>query len=583
MQKFRANPGKLRTATIRAERLGRRPPAAPRRSFTTDPVIRRFVRPFLITAMATALASGLLIIAGIGTPEYRWGWLVPFLFIVALVAAYSAGWLSNPQSRTVDKTLYRVSEVVVIVALARVVSWVLFADVFPSLDELRLYLQEPLRFFLAGGFLSTAVIALVAWWFSASLSTLFWQLDVSEEELRYYTLGATGQKAMADDQPIQIPRQELQDAYLRYFLAGGMILVVLAALSTFEVNEFATVANPLAIARLGLVPGMLVALLVYFLVGIWLLSHARLLRLNARWLMDGVAMDATFERSWQRISLFWLALIAFIAAFLPIGDTLPISRLLEWVVNGIFYVVNLLISLVGYLFGSMLVAIQDVVGDEAPPPAPPFAPPTFTPPAETAAANPIIAAILSSAFWALMIALVIGAVLFVARERGYNAGLGRIQATAQRTKAWLIAAWAYILQRFGRLRASVPERLRSLRPDFEGLPLTMERRRRFIRLNGLSAREQIMYFYLSTVKRAGERGVARRASETPSEYAADLKEHWPDTEMEVEELTAAFIEARYSPADIPAETATTLKTRWKRLRDKLRRRDGQSPDESNSS
>lgn len=583
MQKYRGNPGKLRTATIRAERLRRRPPTGSLHAFTVDPLTRRVLRPILIALMSTALASGFLVIAKISTPDYRWGWLVPFLFVVALVAAYTAAWLSNPQSRAVDKTLYRVSEIVVIIALARIVSWLLFTDVFPSLDELRLYLEQPLSFFLAGGFLSTVLIALAAWWFGSNLSGLFWQLDVSEEELRYYTLGATAQKAMADDQPIQIPRQELQHAYLRAFLLGGMILVVLAALSTFEVNQFATVANPLAIARLGLAPGMLVALLVYFLVGIWLLSHARLLRLNARWLMDGVAMDATFERSWQRISLFWLALIAFIAAFLPIGNTLPISRLLGLVVNGVFYLLNLLVSFVGYLFGSMLVAIQDAVGEEPPPPVTPYTPPAFTPPAETAAANPLFATILSSAFWALMIALVVGAVLFVARERGYNTGWERLRAGAQRSRAWLAAVWTYLLGRWGGVRRAVPERLRGLRPNLPGFQPNPEGRSRFVRLSGLSPREQIMYFYLSTVKRAGERGVARRADETPLEYAADLKQHWPDTEVEVEELTSAFIEARYSPTDIPPEAATTIKARWKQLRDRLRRGNGRQPDESSSS
>ena len=91
-----------------------------------------------------------------------------------------------------------------------------------------------------------------------------------------------------------------------------------------------------------------------------------------------------------------------------------------------------------------------------------------------------------------------------------------------------------------------------------------------------------MYFYLSTVKRAGEQGVPRMSGETPIEYAADLKEHWPDTESEVEDLTSAFIQARYSPADIPPEAAVTLKARWKRLRDRLRR-PSRTPDETGSS
>lgn len=570
MQRFRGNPGKLRAATIKADLVRRRPGSGPRLSFVMDPVTRRFIRPVLIAVMATALASSLLVIATIGTPEEPWYWLIPYIFLVTLTGVYSAAWLNRPLSRSVDKTIYRVAEVIVIVALARIVSWALFADAIPSLDQVRLYLQEPLRFFLAGGFLTTTITALVGWLFAGSLSGLFWRLDVSEEELRFYTMGTSSQKSTADDQPIQVPRQELQDAYLRYFLGGAMALVLMAALSTFEVRQFDTVSNPLAITRLGLEPAMLVILLLYFLIGIWLLSQSRLLRLNARWLMDGVGMDATLERRWQRTSLTWLLLIAVAAAFLPIGNTLPITRLLRLIVNGVFYLANLAVSLIVYLFGSMLATMQSATGDPPPIELLPFTPPAYTIPPEAGTSNPLAAIFLSSAFWALIAAVVIGSVLFVVRERGYDAGWDRIRAGASQTWAWLVAFWAQLLGRAGRAAQAVPDRLRALRPESISMTSPETGRRRYFRLNGLSPREQILYFYLSTVKRAGEKGVPRGTSETPIEYAAELKQHWPDTEPEVEELTSAFIEARYSPADIPPETAETIKSRWKRLRDRLR-------------
>lgn len=582
MQKFRGNPGKLRAVTIKADRLRRPRQSVTGGSFVIDPVTRRLTRPLLIATMATALGLGLLVIAHVGTPEKSWYWLTPFLLVVTLIGALTAAWLTSSQSRVVDKTIYRVSEVIVIVALARVVSWFLFANAIPSIDELRLYLQEPQRFFLAGGFLTTALIALVAWWFAGSISSIFCQLDVSEEELRYYTLPPSAQKSMADDQPIQIPRQDLQDAYLRHFLGAAIVLVILAAFSTFEVRDFASVSNPLAVARLGLQSAMLIALLLYFLIGIWLLSHARLMRLNARWLMNGVAVDGTFERSWQRTSLLWLALIAGLAALLPIGDTLPISRLLQIVVNGIFYLASLILSLLGYLFGSLLHAIQSAPGDQPLAPPPQYAPPPYMPPAEPIAPNPIAGIVFSSAFWALMAALVIGAVLFVARERGYKIDLERARAGLKQAKAWLIIRWAKLRGRLRQAGRAIPNRLRAWLPETDEQPMPPPRGRPFLRLGGQSPREQIIYFYLSTVKRAGERGVPRAAAETPIEYAVDLKQHWPETEFEVEELTAAFIEARYSSADISPEAATSVKTRWKRLRDRLRRPE-QRPDESGSS
>ncbi|MEZ4516308.1 MAG: hypothetical protein R3C44_05525 [Chloroflexota bacterium] len=116
-----------------------------------------------------------------------------FLFLIALMGACSSTYLGDPQSRSVDQTIYRVSEIIIIIALSRVVSWFLFTDVIPSIAELRLFLQQPLEFFLSGGFLSTAVIALVAWWIASSTSQLFHSLDVSPEELHFTPLPVAAQ------------------------------------------------------------------------------------------------------------------------------------------------------------------------------------------------------------------------------------------------------------------------------------------------------------------------------------------------------------------------------------------------------
>ena len=327
---------------------------------------------------------------------------------------------------------------------------------------------------------------------------------------------------------------------------------------------------------------MLIILLTYFLIGIWQLSHARLLRLNARWLVDGVAMDPGFERSWQRSSLFWLAIIAGVAALLPIGNTLPISRLLGWLVNGVLYFASLIISLFSYLFGSMLASMQSANGEQPPGPLPTYIPPNFTPPVEPATPNPLAGIILSSAFWAIIVAVAVAAVIFVARERGQKVGWSKLQDSALKSKAWLLNFWFLLTGRIRRAGKSIPGRLRSFRPEPGTKEQTVTERWRYVRLNGLSPREQILYFYLSTVKRAGEQGVPRGSGETPQEYAADLKQHWPESDAEVEDLTTAFVSARYSPADVPPEAALTLKARWKRLRNQLRR-PNQTPDETGSS
>ena len=100
---------------------------------------------------------------------------------------------------------------------------------------------------------------------------------------------------------------------------------------------------------------------------------------------------------------------------------------------------------------------------------------------------------------------------------------------------------------------------------------------RFLRLNTLPPRDQIRYFYLATLKRAGQRGVVRSSHQTPNEYAAYLKDHWPDAEADIDHLTTAFLHAQYNPAPIEPERLPLHKAAWQRLKRLLRRQTRNQP------
>ena len=59
--------------------------------------------------------------------------------------------------------------------------------------------------------------------------------------------------------------------------------------------------------------------------------------------------------------------------------------------------------------------------------------------------------------------------------------------------------------------------------------------------------------------------VAQRAREM-----AEQQEQWPEAESELDELTQAFLEARYSPQPIEKSAVTRIKEEWKRIRERLR-------------
>jgi hypothetical protein len=180
--------------------------------------------------------------------------------------------------------------------------------------------------------------------------------------------------------------------------------------------------------------------------------------------------------------------------------------------------------------------------------------------------------IISSAFWALVIAFIIASFLFFLRERGYRIDNTRIQGYWATTKSWLREAWRRLSRQANTLRRDIRERLKAASaasPPQIDLKVT---RPRFLRLSALTPREQIRYYYLALVRRASENGIDRRVSETPLEYIQDLKEAWPEADVDFEAMTDAFLEARYSPQPIEKPKANAIKQRWNSLRTSLRKR-----------
>jgi hypothetical protein len=137
--------------------------------------------------------------------------------------------------------------------------------------------------------------------------------------------------------------------------------------------------------------------------------------------------------------------------------------------------------------------------------------------------------------------------------------MGRILA---RIRQW----WLTLRRAVSQIQLPLPAR-----PTAQ--PEDLARRRwpwRFIRLGALQPREKMRYFYLSTVRRAADKGVIRQTSQTPREFVKNLEAAWPEAELDVEALTEAFVSARYDAADISQEEAREVQSIWQRVKKALR-------------
>ncbi len=92
----------------------------------------------------------------------------------------------------------------------------------------------------------------------------------------------------------------------------------------------------------------------------------------------------------------------------------------------------------------------------------------------------------------------------------------------------------------------------------------------FFRLGALSPRAQVLYYYLSVLHRAAKQGIPRRPAETPNEYRATLEPKLPEAQGEFDELTHAFVEARYSRRAIEREDARHVRSSWQQVKEALR-------------
>jgi hypothetical protein len=527
---------------------------------------RSVIRPTLIVLMVAALMGSLFSIGNLVDPNQKWQYGFIICFFVIFESFFTTRWLDQPARRNLHHIKYRASEIFVLAVIIRILTWVIQGN-WPERQTWLYYLKSPLELFFDGYFWILFGLCLIAWQRTIAIGHSFLRMEPDEAELAYYSLPRNEREQ--GNQPISDDRSYLLHGYAQQFLGGGLVVLFCAGLSSFNLSEVSTVTNPFisGLTRLGLSSGMLASLLIYFLCGFLLLSQGRLAIMEMRWLAGDVKQKTPIGRHWHRRTLFLLLGIGLIAAFLPVGSTLPFMHILNLIlyaiitaITGLIYLISLLIYFILSLFFSGGTAVED---SAPPPPSPPQQPPVT--PLET---SETIQYIFSSAFWAIAIILCIIAFSFFLRDRGVKFENTLLQRVWLTLKLW----WWQLRQGINEQMQDIQGGLQSL---FEQKPKTETQSQppwRFIRLNALSPREKVYYFYLSTIKRADQRGVARQESETPLEFADDLKENWPDADQEIEELTNAFLQARYSSASIEEEDVTPIKKQWRRIKSSLRKK-----------
>src|SRR5215213_2397 len=429
--------------------------------------------------------------------------------------------------------------------------------------DLSLFVRGYLANFFSPEFVITFLLALLVWVLTAQF------LDLLEE------IGLDQELALHEESaPIRSDIVPAHQRLVTLIFSVGIFLVIVTVLTRINVQTILSNLTGLPDVQVSRFSGAEAGALLYFVFGLTLLSLSRLMSLQTHWNRLRIPISShNLTRQWATYSLSFLLILAVAVSLLPAGDSLGLfsvlgtliaflTGILAFLAQLILALVLLLFSLPFLLFGSA----PPLLSRSAPLPLPTL-PTQPVLPTETSAIWELIR---STLLWgALVVILVFAFIQFVRQHGGIRAVLRKSRITN-----WLILAWQWLSGNVDKTRGSLSRAIgagwRSIVSRLEGKGLLPGVN--FISLRSLDPRRQIYFFYLAMVRRGGEQGMTREPAQTPSEYAAALEKALPSTTEDIDSITAAFVEARYSRQEISSVKAELVRGAWARIRRALQNR-----------
>ncbi len=512
-------------------------------------------RGLAVVVMAASTASGPLALwqALSGRPAQ---YVLALAAIAAVLGLITTERLGRPSWRQRRGLAYRLGEAVLLLSLARVATWALDIG-WPTAAALGTCLRAPASF-VDGPFLFATATLFIVWGTAISSTSDFLDLALRPDEIAAQQQHGYGD-SLSYWRVSGVPaRGDILGRFAQRWIWGGVALVVMAATVRVDLQVGPTGLFRAGLRNLGLPPVVLGGLLAYFFAGLLLISDARLAVLRAQWFTQQIVIAPPVLKRWRASSVLLVGLAALLALALPLGTSGWLARALLWLLSVLAWLGMLLYYLLTQLFMLLFYPLRWLTGHdrttESPPPAPVPVIPT-----QAEAASQLPDWLGGALVWGV-VALVAGYLLWNFLQAnglltGWPAALARLR-NAWRTRRWRFTA--AIREQLARLRVRSPHS-RSPRPS-----------RSILRFGALAARERVRYYYLLTLRRAAEKGLARPPHETPLEFLPKLTEGWPEAGADVQALTEAFQVARYAAQPIEPQRLHAAHTIWRRVMRALR-------------
>jgi len=506
-----------------------------------NPWMDGLFEPALLTAMITCLSISLKNLIKANNPSWSGTYFLAGVVLVTIEAIYSYRTIRRYRHIRDKRLRFRLAEWGIILLSMKALTY-LNKSWSMTLVDIQRWVANPLRF-MTMEFVIYSFLAFLTWHITTSTMKAF------------DTLFDPSMRASASIDPPQ--------PLIHRFYQGGIILVLISGLA--QRFSGTILGDPIDFNRPS-VKGVFFNVLVYFVLGLVLLSRTHLNLHLVEWRKQKIDVSHQLIRRWAQYGFTALAMITLTAFFLPTRYTLgfltSIKLLLLYGLKGIIYFITFIWGIM-FLCLKWLMSLFPLGGNL-------FREEFKSIPKRSegnieASPSEIL---YSYIFWIIVLAI------FVYLLRTYfkdNPGLfKRIKAIRFRYPwlAWVGKFWQW-------LKRGVQSAI-DLLPGLVVLgskkgETSTRLKRRWPLLSKLSAKEKILYYYLSTLRRAGKCGLNRQKDQTPKEFAFRLNQTIPDMAGEIELLTEAFVHARYSLDVFDDTQASLVKTTWKQIRKVLRK------------
>jgi uncharacterized membrane protein len=484
--------------------------------------LTRIVLRLLSIAMLVIFGIGLSIFFG-QVFQLSFAGFIPWVILVASIEALVT-YARGQQIEGRERLLFRLSEVVTLAFILRVV--LLLAQNFTSIQaELAAMQTGFLGTFFSGKFILLFLLGLFSWWTTAYYADLYDQFHERELDVLWDALGL-----------VHNTLKQIRNRMLGVSVSLLSVLVMCMALASATFS----IPGVLDIKAILKTPTWLVT--VFGVLLLVQLSLTQFALLRSRWEIDRSKVSPGVPRQWLLSGLILLGVICVVAALLPTEYSTSFFEMVVWLAGIIAQIAQLIISIL-YLPLFFIFSLFSKQPPQDLPPMPGLEPPKLTPPAG-------VPLVLPPFLYILRDLLFFGGLIFII-------GFGIYQYFSSNSEllkrlrafpffSWIARLFHELAGLFRAANQSIQLQIKRLQASGIHLP----------RIKGgpgrtsptpTDPREKIIHLYTILVDYAGQHGIQRNHSETPTQYEQKLSARVPAAQTEVTDLTDVFIQARYSP------------------------------------